>query len=348
MNRSSKDIATTEAELRDHRRVDPMVVASLYAVASAILYTLTNIFLRRVAESCDPAWVSAIKAVPIALGSLVFVALRARRGQPLGLRRSSFVKLLIISVFVQFGGNLPFQWALGQLGLAIVVPITTAVIVSSGALFGLWWLGERVTLRGVVSMVLLVVAVTVLSTTAPQANAVVRGGAVGEPSAWVLAARAVVASCVAGLAYSATTATLRRALVRGVALPVGLAVISTTGVVGLSIYALASEGWGLVIDTTPAEWRDMAAAGVLNALAFATLGTSLHRITVTRSNILGASQTAMAAMAGVMFFKEPVSTALVAGVALTAASMVIIERRGAAPEAASTTAASTVEPTEVK
>jgi DME family drug/metabolite transporter len=346
MTRSSKDIAIAAARLKDHRTVDPVMVASLYAVASAILYTLTNIFLRRVAESCDPAWVSAVKAVPIAVGSLVFVALRVRRGQPLGLRRSSFIKLLIISVFVQFGGNLPFQWALGQLGLAIVVPITTAVIVSSGAIFGLWWLDERVTRRGVVSMALLVVAVTVLSTTAQQANAAVRGDAVTESAGWSLAALAIVASCVAGLAYSATTATLRRALVRGMALPVALAVISTTGVVGLSAYALAGEGWGLIVETTPDQWRDMAAAGVFNALAFGTLGMSLHRITVTQSNILGASQTAMAAMAGVMFFGEPLSVALVAGVALTAVAMIIIERRGAAPTAASTTATSSIESTE--
>ncbi|MEZ6070148.1 MAG: EamA family transporter [Pirellulales bacterium] len=234
---------------------------------------------------------------------------------------------------------------LGQLGLAVVVPVTTAVIVASGAVFGLWWLGERVTLRGIAAMVLLVVAVTILSSTARRANVAVHGSGDAESSAWMLAMLGVVAACTAGVAYSATTATLRRALVRGIALPVGLAVISTTGVVGLSAFALLTDGPGMVADITLGQWRDMAAAGVFNALAFASLGVSLHRITVTQSNILGASQTAMAAIAGVAFFGEPVSAALVAGVALTAVSMVIIERRGAAPVSASTAASeSTGEP----
>lgn len=346
MTDSSHDITTAADQCDKGSAMDPVLVASLFAVASAILYTLTNIFLRRLADTCDPAWVSAVKAVPIAAGSLVFVAVRCWRGQPLGLRRGSFIKLLIISVLVQFGGNLPFQWALGQLGLAIVVPVTTGVIVSSGAMLGLWWLGERVTRRSVVSMVLLVVAVTILSTTAQQAHAAVRGGSADESSARFLAASAIAAACVAGLAYSATSATLRRALVRGVALSAALAVISVTGVIGLSVYALAGEGWVLITDTTPGEWRDMAAAGVFNALAFAALGISLRRITITQSNILGASQTAMAAMAGVMFFAEPMSVALVVGLTLTAVSMVIIERRGAVPVAVSNTATSAVEAAE--
>ena len=71
----------------------------------------------------------------------------------------------------------------------------------------------------------------------------------------------------------------------------------------------------------------MGLAGVSNAVAFWALTKALQLTGVVYVNALNASQTAMAALAGVFFFQEAITLPLMAGVALTAVGLLLMKRR---------------------
>ena len=66
----------------------------------------------------------------------------------------------------------------------------------------------------------------------------------------------------------------------------------------------------------------MGTAGILNFLAFIALSVALKSLPVIAVNLLNASQVAMAAVAGILLFSEPVTNSLVIGVALTLIGLV--------------------------
>jgi drug/metabolite transporter (DMT)-like permease len=72
----------------------------------------------------------------------------------------------------------------------------------------------------------------------------------------------------------------------------------------------------------------MVFCGTLNLLAYLAIIKGLELTSVVRANVLSASQVAMAAVAGLLFFREAASPVLVAGVAMTIAGMVMIGRPG--------------------
>jgi drug/metabolite transporter (DMT)-like permease len=70
--------------------------------------------------------------------------------------------------------------------------------------------------------------------------------------------------------------------------------------------------------------------GLLNTAAFLCLSKGLQRTTIVHANVVNASQIAMATVAGMLLFAEPLGSMLIAGVALTILGVVLIERPGAA------------------
>ena len=71
----------------------------------------------------------------------------------------------------------------------------------------------------------------------------------------------------------------------------------------------------------------MLGAGVFNAIAFLAVTKAFQLISVVYVNSLNASQAAMAAIAGVILFSEPMSLPLAVGVALTIAGLMLIRQR---------------------
>ena len=75
------------------------------------------------------------------------------------------------------------------------------------------------------------------------------------------------------------------------------------------------------------------AAGTFNVVAFAALTKALHLSSVLFVNALNASQTAMAAVIGVLLFREAFTLPMLTGVLLTVVGLLIMKgrRRTAAP-----------------
>ena len=68
-------------------------------------------------------------------------------------------------------------------------------------------------------------------------------------------------------------------------------------------------------------------SGVFNLIAFAALTKALQMATVVFVNALNASQTAMAATIGVIFFQEPLTGSMLMGVLLTIFGLWQLRRR---------------------
>ena len=197
------------------RLPDPALLGTLFSLASAVGYTLSNASLRSVAD-CDPFLVTAVKAAPtVALASPAMIWL-ACRGRPWRPREGALLGLALAAIWGHWGGNVAFQWSLRVIGMALAVPLTTGAMILGVTWMGALFLNERVTARNWRAMALMIVAICVLSSGAREANRSV-GKGVFIPSAEAsdtVAAEAssvstwevfwgVLAACEAGLSYAA-------------------------------------------------------------------------------------------------------------------------------------------------
>ena len=335
----SSETAADAARLREHagRQIALGVTMGLLSAAA---YTATNIALRGVTRGGDPdwaIWVTCLKSVPSATAAWLLIGLRLYRGQPTWPAGRVIAWLAVLGLFTSAGANVLFQWSLGLCGLALAVPTVFATIILTGAVLGLRWLGEALTPRTLLAMGLLVAAILVLSLGAkaaasvPAASEMSRSPEVAPvvPAPLLTGTAAVLTgigfAAVAGTLYGLLGVVIRQVTTAAVPLPVTLAVVSSVGVVGLGLTA------GLRMSTaelggSAREYALLLAAGLLNAIAFFAIGGALRRIPVVQVNLINASQAALCALAGVLIYHEPLTTALAAGTALTVLGLVLVER----------------------
>jgi drug/metabolite transporter (DMT)-like permease len=317
--------ATTE-DLEAHQaHTRAVTLGTALALVSAVLYTATNVCLRKVVH-CDVYWVSCLKAVPTLAAASAMVAwtsAHGRSGLP-GLRGWSI--LLATGLLAHVGGNVGFQFGLGVLGLATAVPLTFSVILVAGAAIGRFWLGEPISLRSAVALVVLCVSIGVLGMHTAAARPAVGAASAAEsaePLAKVLAIGAII---FAGFSYTMLGAVIRRTITGRTGMGATLLIISIAGVVVLGGAGWVRLGTTGIAATRPADHGWMIMAGTANAAAFLMLTKALHLVPIAYVNVVNASQVAMAALAGVAWFAEPSTVYLAVGLGLMVAGLIGMER----------------------
>ena len=344
-----------------HRRISWLGPAC--GIASAVLYTLTNIALRNCVD-VDAYLVSAVKAAPtvFVLGPLVgWLSIRPTASRPSSASRSrsAFRRLpqfVLASFLAQFFGNAAFQKALERIGLAASVPITLGVLIVGGAILGAVLLKEPVGRRKVIAMITLIVAVVVLSLpdrpVAEPINVPLNANAetiaaseptlpeptlpeptlpeptLPEPIDLVVGS---LWAAVSGLAYAFFGVSMRQTLQTGIPARNLMLISGVTGSVALWAFCFATLGTATITSTSPTQWMLMVTAGCLNFSAFVAITTALRLLPVVAVNLINASQVAMAGVAGVILFDEPITTRLALGIALTFVGLIILARRTRAP-----------------
>jgi len=313
--------ATPNSALRTPHWPDPFLLGTICGLASAFIYTAANSFLRSV-KDCDPVWVSAIKAVPTVALMTPWLASMALRGQKV--LPAWPVTLLVVATGLvgQVVGNTSFQWALGEVGVALTVPLSLGGMIVSAAILGRVFLHEPVTPRAALSLAILLGAMAVLSLGARDASQSLAKAA----AAPLELAAGVSAGCLAGFAYSVLNVAIRYAVLRGMPLPTTLFLVASGGLVSLSTIAWTRIGTAGMLATSQPDLLLMLAAGLCNTLAFLALTMSLSLTSVVYVNALNATQAALAALAGVVIFSEAFSPWLVQGVVLTIVGLVILTR----------------------
>jgi drug/metabolite transporter, DME family len=290
---------------------------------SALCYTGANVFLRAV-DDCDPFWVSAMKALPtvVALGPVV--ALLRIRGRQLLPAPGGVAAIIAVGALAQVGGNASFQFSLGQIGVALAVPLSLGGMIVAAAIMGRVFLYEPVTLKAALALALLLAAIVVLSFGAGDARRSVVGLALAEATPWQVVA-GVAAACFSGLAYSILNVVLRYFLTRqGASLPAILLTVALTGTVCLGTVTWLRIGLPGMLATRPLDLVLMLAAGSCNTIAFISLTRSLQLTSVVYVNALNATQATLASIAGVLIFHEALSPWLATGVALTIAGLLCL------------------------
>lgn len=306
---------------------DPVVFGTFCGLLSAAVYTAANACLRAV-NDLDPVWVSAVKAVPTVGCMAPWMLLHYRNGIRLMPGWRVLITVAAAGLCGQLLGNVSFQWALGQIGMALTVPLTLGGMIVCASILGRLFLGEPVSARMAIAVAVLLVAMGVLSLGAEDARRSL-GPVASDP--WMLAA-GVAAAGGSGLAYSVLNVVIRWSVSRHASLPVTLFTVSTMGLVSLGSLSAVRIGWSGMVATTASDWWIMLGAGVCNAIAFVALTKSLQLTNVVYVNALNATQATMAAVAGVLIFHEAVSKALIAGVGLTIVGLLLM-RKGKAGSA---------------
>jgi drug/metabolite transporter (DMT)-like permease len=307
------------ASFRPVSLVDPHVFGTFCGLFSAFVYTCSNSFLRSVGH-CDPVWVSAIKAIPTTVFMGGVMAVMVVRGQKVLPPLPMLAAIAIGGLIGQLGGNISFQWALGQIGVALTVPLSLGGMILGAAVLGRIFLAEPVTPKAALALALLLAAICVLSFGAQAAGKSVNQTPVPF---WQLVA-GVAAACLCGFAYSILNVILRYCVTRGAPLPATLFTVSFGGLVSLGLISWLRIGHAGMLATTGQELALMAGAGICNTIAFIALTKSLQLTTVVYVNALNATQATLAALAGVLIFREALSPWLALGVGLTIAGLLVL------------------------
>jgi drug/metabolite transporter (DMT)-like permease len=302
----------------------PTTVGTACGLMSAVGYTAANICLRWVSH-CDPFWVSAVKAFPTVVLVGPWLLVRAAQAQTIAPSPGSLGRIVVAALLGQLFGNVLFQWSLGVVGMAMTVPLNLGSLILCGALVGHWLLDEPVTRRTAFAVVILIVAIAVLAAGAPSAvvgdNS--RSSAVSE---WYWQVLAVAASCGSGVAYCILGVALRHSAREGTPLSTILTTVCFVGVLSLGGVSLRRMGMDGLRSTSQVDMGMMLLAGVFNCVAFLSLTKALQLAGLLHVNALNASQTAMAALAGVAVFREPLTLPLATGVALTVYGLLAMKK----------------------
>ena len=262
-----------------------------------------------------------MKAVPTAACMLPWLIVSLRRGEGLPPLRI-WLAIGGAALVGQLGGNISFQYALGQVGLALTVPLSLGGMIVGSTLFSRVFLKEKISITAAVAVGVLLLSIAVLSLGADKA----REKLFVEPNAWQLLL-GISAACGSGLAYAVLNVVIRFCIQRGATLPATLLTVSIIGMLSLSLLALQRIHVSGMLATKPDDLTMMLLAGVCNAAAFVGLTRCLQLTSVVYANALNAAQAALAALAGVLIFQEPASAALTAGVGLTILGLFILTRQ---------------------
>lgn len=299
-----------------------MVAGTVCCILSALGYTAANICMRRLAAlNCDPAWATCNKELVtvVVIGPWLVVRwLRRRAALP---RWPVLAVLILVGLATQLGGNLAVQWALGVVGLAVTIPVIFGVMLTASAAMGRVLLGERVSRRSTAAIGLLIVSLVFLGISAGTA-----GKSISTGSGPMLIAAAVGASCLAGAIYALLTITIRRTVTGSTSLTAIVFIITATGVISLGPMAFYRLGAEQLLSTPAEHAAWMLAAGAFNLVAFLAITKGLELTTIVHANMLNASQVAMAALAGLVLFHEPINQWLILGAAITILGIILIDR----------------------
>ena len=289
-----------------------------FVLLAALAYTVSLVCMRWVADAFDPIWISCIRAIPVAVVSWVLCGWRAFHGNPVWPRGRVLAVLLLAGVGVQFGGNCALQWALGVIGLAMTVPLMYGAMIGGGAVIGWIVLGETMSLRSWIAVVVLMVAIGLISSGSRDLPDSAGGAGVAR------LALGVAAACLSGISYAGMNVIIRRFVTQNISVAATLLVIGSTGVVVLGLTSFWRIGWQRMGSLDRETAIAMLIAGVFNAIAFYAIASGLRLIPVVRVNAINGSQTAMTALLGIFLFGEPLTWGLLLGIGLLLGGLLLM------------------------
>ncbi len=330
------------------------VKALALGLFAAATYSVANLALRGLSKSDGGAgwdmWVAGTKAFPTFATAVVLLCIRRSRGQSTFAGWDFVWPIALAALFNQLGGNFAFQMSLRAIGLAISVPLCFASIICSGAIVGRTVLGDQVSVRTSISIGLMVASIVFLSIAAESravtdARTVTAGIVPVETGEAVVITQAdasdqvtskpspmsvptgVTLSVLSGLCYGVTGVFIRRAVTSHMPVAATLFLFSAAGFLVLCPLSLVMLPLQTIAETTRREWFTIAVAGAFNAIGFFAITHAMRYLTISRANVINASQNAMCALGAVLVFGESLSPIGLFGIVLTIAGLLALDRK---------------------
>ncbi len=297
----------------------------ILGAVSSVGYSAANVFLRAV-DDCDPVWVSCIKAVPTILIVFPWLVWRYQKVERKICPPKLVLGLVTLSIVSHYVGNVGFQWSLNKIGMSLAVPICLGVLIVTGALVDWWFLKDKPSARTIGSMVILITAVVVLSTGGKEAFAQLKKLLDNPDANPYLLTFAIGAVIISGVNYGVFGAVIKVVGNRGVSQPAIMTIISVTGFLFLLVLSSQNGAWDEQHNLEFNNLAQMTLAGICNAIAFVALVAAIKILSVTRYNLVNASQAALGAISGAVIFDEPVSVWMVLGIVLTVIGLMVMKR----------------------
>lgn len=321
----------------------------LLGLFAAATYSVANMALRGLAKSDGgpgwDMWVAGTKALPTFLIAVTLLSIRRLRGQTSFAAWEFVWPIAVAAFFNQLGGNFAFQMSLRAIGLAISVPICFASIICSGAIVGRTVLGDQVSIRTGIAMALMVASIVFLSTAAQSRSAPAPVNTaqsedveatddkalektMSQPKGQGLSVAAGVGlSILSGLCYGVTGVFIRKAVRSQMPVAATLFLFSAAGFLVLCPISLTMLPLQEIARTRPTEWLTMATAGTFNALGFFAITHAMRHLTISRANVINASQNAMCAIGAVVVFNETLNGMGILGIGLTITGLLVLDRK---------------------
>lgn len=300
-------------------------------LAAAVTYSIANLALRSLAKTDSgpgwSMWVAGTKAFPTFFIAVILICMRRWRGQASFTNWNLVWPIAVAAFFNQLGGNLALQMSLVEIGLAMTVPICFSSIICSGAIVGRFVLGDAVSVRTGISMGLMVASIIFLSTAATNRTAAVASENSFSASDDWGTADGVALAMISGLAYGITGVYIRKAVRSQMPVAVTLFLFSAAGFLILCPLSLTLLPVSTIAATTPQEWAAIAAAGIFNAIGFFAITHAMRHLTISRTNVINASQNAFCALGAVFVFGESLSMFGLLGIALTITGLLTLDRK---------------------
>ena len=108
--------------------------------------------------------------------------------------------------------------------------------------------------------------------------------------------------------------------------PVDLPALSEC-VVALGPVSFLQLGLPKMQSISTSDWSMMLISGVFNSIGFFAITHAYRVLTISRANVINASQNAICAIGAVLFFAEPLSGLAAAGIGLTILGLIILDRK---------------------
>jgi drug/metabolite transporter (DMT)-like permease len=330
-----------------------VVQSILLGVLAAVAYSVANLALRGLSKTDGgpgwDMWVAGTKAFPTFAVAVFLLVLRKSKGLATFAEWRFVWPIAIAALFNQLGGNFGFQMSLRAIGLAISVPICFSSIICSGAIFGRIILNDQVSVRTGISMALMIASIAFLSTAAKSrthqsATVVSATQAVNSANtedrlettvstntspkpAPMSVSWGVALSMISGLCYGITGVFIRKAVRSHMPVAATLFLFSAAGFLVLCPLSLLMLPLQAIAATTSTEWMTIATAGIFNAIGFYAITHAMRHLTISRANVINASQNAMCAVGAVLVFGETLSFVGLIGISFTILGLLVLDRR---------------------
>ena len=297
-----------------------------WAIVSAFAYAAVGVMLRAAAPTIDPVLGSLLRQVPlvvIAIGALVIVGGRVLRPGDPEFLGWPFIAALAASGAASFVvGNIMFFEALKSGGLGVTVGGVQAGSVLGGLWIGFLALRERPVREQLFGAALIVAGLVQIAIAQSQQLAEMW---------WVGLLLALGAGTTYALGNSVSRFVQRtRPLLFATLLVSGLGgIVPLAGIVG----ARAALGESMLADTSAV--LAVLAAGLVNALALASLALAVRAAPVATVNSISSGSIVLGFVASVLVFGENGSPPMIVGITLVTGGIIVAQvRRRAKGDAA--------------